>query len=173
MEFQELAAARYSVRSFRKEHLPTALLTEILSVGNLAPTGCNLRPQRILVLNTDHAMEKLDRCTKCRFGAPTALLICYDETEAWSRRKFDSASSGPIDAAIVTTHLMLAAHDRGVGTCWVMYFDPEAIRREFALPDHFVPLALLVMGYPAEDALPSEMHKTINPLDQTVFFESF
>ena len=65
MEFEKLIEERYSVRSFKSEHLPSEAIDKILAAAHKAPTGCNNQPQRILVLNTDEALEKLKKCTKC------------------------------------------------------------------------------------------------------------
>jgi nitroreductase len=172
MDFEKLIKERYSVRNFKTEHLPDEVINKILEAGHLAPTGCNYQPQRILVLNTDEAISKLRDCTKCHFGAPTAMLICHNKEESWVR-KYDGALSSPVDGAIVTTHMMLAAHNEGVGCCWVMHFDPAAMRESFNIPENIEPLALLVMGYPAEDAKPIEMHFKTRPLDEVVFYDSF
>ncbi|MBR7097991.1 MAG: nitroreductase family protein, partial [Clostridia bacterium] len=69
-DFLTLAAERFSVRSFQPTHLPKEVIDRLLEAARLAPTGCNYQPQRILVLNTDEAMEKLKTCTKCHFNAP-------------------------------------------------------------------------------------------------------
>ncbi|MBQ3055400.1 MAG: nitroreductase family protein [Oscillospiraceae bacterium] len=172
MEFQKLIEERYSVRSFRPEHLGQEVIDRILAAGHKAPTGCNYQPQRILVLNTDESIEKLSSCTKCGFGAPTAMLVCYHRSETWTR-PYDGAHSAPVDAAIVATHLMLAAHDLGVGCCWVMHFDPAAMRAAFHIPNEVEPLALLVMGYPSEEAAPLPLHSTVRPMDEVVRYEQF
>lgn len=173
MEFQALAAARYSVRKFTGTHLREDQLAPILRAGHLAPTGCNLQPQRILVLNTDAAMERVRRCTRSHFDAPCALLVCCNTEECWRRTRYDGRASGVMDVSIVATHMMLAAADIGVGCTWVMHFDPEATRREFALPDHFDPVAFLMMGDPAPDAAPHVMHEACRPMDEVVFYDSF
>jgi len=172
MEFERLIEDRYSVRKFKPEHLPKEIIDKILDAGHKAPTGCNYQPQRILVLNSDEAMQKLSGCTKCHFDAPAAMLICYNQDESWIR-PYDKALSAPVDAAIVTTHMMLAAHNTGVGSCWVMHFDPFALKEAFNIPDNFKPAALLVMGYPADDSKPLELHSKFRPIDEVVFYESF
>ena len=172
MEFVKLIEERYSVRSFQPEHLPREVLEKILAAGHLAPTGCNYQPQRILVLNTDESIEKLRGCTKCHFGAPTALLVCHNTAESWVR-PYDGALSSPVDAAIVATHMLLAAHNEGVGSCWVMHFDPAAMRQTFAIPNGIEPAALLVMGYPAEDAKPLPLHFKTRPITETVVYDHF
>jgi len=167
--FLDLAAQRYSVRKFRNEPVEQEAIDKILAAGHLAPTGCNYQPQRILVIRSEAAMEKLRGCTKCHFGAPMAMLICYNKNECWVR-KYDGESCGWTDASIVTTHMMLEADELGVGTTWVMHFDPFAVRREFGLADELIPVALLVMGYPAEDCEPASLHTSFRPMEEIVSF---
>ena len=166
-EFLHLAAERYSVRRFRHEPVSQEAIDKILQAGHLAPTGCNFQPQRIFVIRSAEGMEKLRACTKCHFDAPLGMLICYDVNQSW-KRKYDGADSGWVDASIVTTHMMLEAHELGVGSCWVMYFDPQAIRCEFGLPEQLIPVALLVMGYPAEDAQINPLHSQTKPMEELV-----
>ncbi len=173
MDFLKLAADRYSVRKFKNEHLEKEVIDKILKAGHLAPTGCNFQPQRILVLNNDESIEKLKGCTKCHFNAPTAMLVCYNKDESWVR-KYDGALSAPVDAAIVTTHMMLEAYSIGVGSTWVMHFDPSAMIEAFNIPENIVPVALLVMGYPADDAEPLEsMHSVFRDMSETVVYDTF
>ncbi len=172
MEYEKLIAERYSVRDFKSERLTEEDVSKILAAANKAPTGCNFQPQRILVLNTDASLERLKKCTKCHFNAPTAMLVCYNEDESW-KRAYDGALSAPVDAAIVATHMMLSAHNVGAGSCWVMHFDPYAMKKEFNIPDNIKPLALLVMGYPADTSAPIEKHNTFRPLEETVVYEQF
>ena len=172
MEFDKVIAERFSVRKFEKKHLEQNIIDEILKAGHLAPTGCNFQPQRILVLNNDESIAKLKDCTKCHFDAPTAMLVCYNKEESWVR-KYDGAMSASVDASIVTTHMMLKAHTLGVGVCWVMHFNPEAMKNEFNIPDNIVPVALLVMGHPADDATPLYMHNEYRPLEDVVFYDTF
>ena len=172
MEFEKLIAERYSVRSFKEEHLPQNIIDKILKAGHIAPTGCNNQPQRILVLNSDKAIDMLKGCTKCHFNAPTAMLVCHNKDESW-KRVYDGALSSPVDAVIVATHMMLAAHNEGVGSCWVMHFNPEAIKSAFNIPENVEPVALLVMGYPAEDAKPLDMHSIYRDMNETVIYDSF
>lgn len=172
MDFLKFASERYSVRQFQNKHLEKDVVDKIISCAHIAPTGCNKQPQRILILNTDESCEKMKKCTKCNFEAPCAILVCYNKDESWVR-SYDGALSAPVDASIVTTHMMLMAHSLGVGSCWVMHFDPDAMKREFNIPDNYIPHALLVMGYPHKDSKPIEMHSTFRPIDEVIFYESF
>lgn len=172
MDFEKVISERFSVRKFENRHLADDDINRILHAGHIAPTGCNFQPQRILVLNTDESVEKLKNCTKCHFDAPCAMLVCYNKNETWTR-PYDGAVSASVDAAIVTTHMMLAAQNIGVGSCWVMHFDPAKMIKTFNIPDEYVPVALLVMGYPHKDAKPIEMHSKYRPIEEVVFYDTF
>ena len=172
MEFERLIAERYSVRHFKNEHLPQEVIAKILEAGHQAPTGCNYQPQRILVLNTDESMSKLRHCTRCHFDAPTAMLICHNQNESW-KRPYDGALSSPVDAVIVATHMVLAAHNIGVGSCIVMHFNPFVMRESFHIPEGVEPSLLLVLGYPADDAKPLPLHEQKRPLDEVVYYDHF
>ena len=172
MDFEQLISQRYSVRSFTSEHLPKETVDKILSAAHKAPTGCNFQPQRILVLNTDDAIARLKECTKCHFNAPCAFLVCHNSLESW-KRVYDGALSSPVDAVIVTTYMMLAAQNEGVGSCWVMHFNPQKMRETFNIPEHIEPVALLVMGYPAPDAKPIPMHFEKRDMGEVVVYDTF
>lgn len=166
-DFLTLAQDRYSVRKFAQKPVAQADIDRILRAGQLAPTGCNYQPQHVFVLQSEEALAKMRKCTRFHFDAPLGMLICYNNTQSWKRR-YDGADSGWVDASIVTTHMMLAGHEEGVGSCWVMSFDPKAVEAEFALPDHLIPVALLVMGYPAEDVQVNPLHHQTKSLEELV-----
>ena len=172
MNFYELAKQRYSVRSFSKEPIEPEKLDNILKAGHLAPTACNLQPQRILVVQSEDGLKKLEQCTPFTFGCTAALIVCYDKSAAWVR-KYDGKSSGDIDASIVATHMMLEAAELNIGSTWVMVFKPDKLAELFEIPENYIPTALLVMGYPSDDVKVSPLHSTYLDMKKTVFYEKF
>lgn len=170
MDFLQFASERYSVRKFQPQHLEQDILDRILACAHVAPTGCNFQPQRILVLNTDESIEKLKSCTPCHFDAPTAMIVCYNKNESWVRKQ-DGALSAPVDASIVATHCVLMAHSLGVGSCFVMAFDPTETRRVFQIPQELEICCILMMGYPHPDAKPMGLHSQYRPIEEVTFFE--
>ncbi len=167
MEFLKLAEKRYSVRKFSDKTIEKEKMELILNAGRVAPTAKNFQPQQIFVIQSADSLEKLNRCSRCIYGAPTALLICYDKNTSW-KRPFDNKDHGDIDASIVCSHMMLQAEELGLGTVWVCYFDPEAVIKEFNLPENLVPSSILPIGYPADDAEPAPFHAQRKPLTETV-----
>ena len=172
MDFLKLASERFSVRKFSDNPLEKDVIEKILKAGHVAPTGCNFQPQRILVINSEESLETLKDCTRCHFDAPCAMLVCYNKDECWTR-PYDSNQSGIVDASIVTTHMMLMAWELGVGSTWVMHFNPFRMREAFGIPEDIEPVALLVMGYPADDVQPNERHTLFRPEDEVVSYNKF
>lgn len=164
MDFLSLAAERYSVRAFTDQQVEDKTLNLILKAGQLAPTAHNNQPQRIKVITLEAELAKVDECTPCRFGSSCVLLICYDESESW-KRTFDGKDSGFVDASIVTTHMMMATADLGLGSCWVMFFDSAKTKEQFALGDNIVPVAFLPVGYISDTAAPSASHSKRNSIE--------
>ena len=172
MEFDKLVRERYSVRKFSADPVSEADLAAILEAARVAPTAVNKQPFRLLVLKTAESMAKLAQCTKYTFGAPAALIVCARADEAWVR-PFDQDNSAVVDAAIVGTHIMLAAHDRGLGSTWVGFFDPAAVRAQFRLPAELEPVAVFPIGHPAPDAAPAPQHAKRRDLAELVREEHF
>lgn len=159
MDFLELAKNRYSVRDFKEDKVPKDIIDKILEAGYIAPTACNRQGFKVTVVTSKEGMEKFRKCTECHFGAPMAMIVSYDKNLSWDR-PWDHEKSGPVDASIVATHLMLEAYNLGVGSTWVMYFIPEAIKVEFDFDENFEPVVVLPMGYPKDDAKPSPLHSS-------------
>lgn len=169
MEFLKLAEERYSVRKFSQEPVTGDDIDKILKAGHVAPTACNYQPQRIMVINSPEGLEKLKDCTRCHFDCTCAMLVCYNSDECWVR-KYDGENSGFVDASIVTTHMMMEATELGIGSTWVMHFNPEKMIETFNLPKNIIPVALLVMGHPAPDAAPIDMHSKVRDINEIVSY---
>lgn len=172
MEFLDLAKARYSVRSFRPDAVPAELVEQILTAARVAPTACNNQPQKVLVLESAESLALWRKCTKCHFNEQLVMIVCYDKTQSW-KREYDGQDSGYVDASIVTTHMMLKAAELGIGSTWIMYFIPEAVRTEFNMPENLEPVSVLAMGYPSQSAAPSPRHSLRKPLTDTVVYDHF
>ena len=67
--------------------------------------------------------------------------------------------------------MMLQAYELGIGSCWVMHYRPEVLKEKFALPNNLESTALLVMGYPADDAKPAPAHEKSKPEAEIVKWE--
>jgi nitroreductase len=172
VDFKDLAKERYSLREFSDKSIEREKLDLVLRAGQLAPTARNQQPQRILVIEDKDALNSLKECTPYLFNAPTVLIVFYNKNIA-AVRKYDNKSYGEVDAAIVTTQIMLQAADLGLGTTFVGHFDPKLLIEKFNIPENIIPVGVLPIGYPAEGAEPSLKHNERYPIEQTVFYNQF
>jgi nitroreductase len=173
MTFLDLARRRYSVRSYRPDPVPDHLLAAVLEAGRLAPTAANRQPIRILVVHTAGREAELRRVYDGEWfvAAPLVLCVCAVPGEAWRRTMYDGRSHADVDATIVMDHLVLAAADLGLGTCWIAAFDPAAAREVLGIPPEGEPMLFTPLGFPAADASPSARHAERRPLDEIVRYE--
>lgn len=168
MDFKDLAAERYSVRSFSAKKIEEEKLNAILQAANAAPTACNNQPQRMYVVNSEEGIKKLSAITRFTFGAGTVIIFTSKKSEEWVNPFTSDYNTGDIDVSIVCTHAMMQAWELGIGSCWVGYFDPEKVRSAFAIPVDEKIIALLPLGYPSEDCKPARGHFMRKNLQDTV-----
>ncbi len=168
MEYSELIAARYSVRAYRSDPVEEAKLHLVLEAARLAPTAANRQPIQLIVLHTAGRKEEIGRIYHRPWfvQAPIVIAVCAISSQAWVRES-DRFNARLIDAAIVADHLILAATDLGLGTCWIAAFSVEAARNVLCLPPEAEPVIFTPLGYPADEPGP----KVRKPLSEIVRFE--
>ena len=170
MDFSRVIKERYSVRKFKSDMIWDDELNRILEAGMVAPTGCNYQPQRIYVLKSDEAIAKIRSLTRCAFDAPVVLLIALDENADWKSPLEEGYRAGVQDVSIVADHMMLAAWEIGIGSCWVNYFKPGDVKAAFCLPDSETPVLLMPIGYPADDSKAAHLHNESKNMSEIVKF---
>jgi len=156
MEFSDLIRRRYSCRAYRPDAVDEAALTRILDAARLAPTACNRQPFRIVVVETAPRRESLARVYARAWvrEAPLWLVVTGVSSEAWVRR--DGRRYLDVDVAIAMDHMILAAANEGLGTCWIAAFDAVAARELLALPAEEEPIVFTPLGHPADQPGPKE-----------------
>lgn len=156
-DFLQLAHDRYSVRAFSDAPVEAEKIEALVDAAIAAPTAVNRQPWHLWVVTDSDAVARLSALTRFSFGARTILVLGAAPDEAWTR-KYDGRNFADVDASIVGTHIMLAAHDLGLGTTWVGHFDAPAVKEAFPETAGYDLVALFPIGYPAADAAPSAAH---------------
>ena len=169
MDFKEVVKKRYSCRKFNTKQVEGEKLAAILEAGRLAPTAKNLQEQHVYVVQSNEALAKVDAVTPCRYGAPTVLVVAFDKNNVFTYPG-GKRDSGVEDATIVATHMILAAADEGVESCWVNFFDPEKMAEALGLPENEEVLMAMDLGFAAEGTGPLPNHTNRKRLEQTVSF---
>jgi nitroreductase len=156
MEFLNLTKSRYSVRAYKSDPVADDTLQQVLEAARLAPTASNRQPFQLIVIHTAGREADLLRIYDEQWFVQAPLIVCACglAERAWVR--MDGKNYVDVDVAIAMDHLILAATDLGLGTCWIAAFDPAAAREVLGLPEGVEPIAFTPLGYPADRRRPKK-----------------
>lgn len=169
MEFKTVIRDRYSCKNFSDSPVEAEKLNAVLEAGRLAPTAKNLQEQRIYVVQSEEGLAKIDAITPCRYHAPVVIAVAFDKNNVFTYPG-GVRDSGVEDATIVATHMILAAKDEGLDSCWINFLDPDKAAETLGLPENEEILMFMDLGYAAENAGPLPNHSSRKPLEETVSY---
>jgi nitroreductase len=151
MEFMEVVRSRHSVRTYQDKVVENEKLERILECGRLAPSARNSQCWDFVVVKEKETVERIgEACGMLNpwlKKVPTVLVACADPSESISRNGMDYYL---VDLAIALEHIVLAATDLGLGTCWIAGYDEETVKEVLGVPKGIRVVALTPLGYPAE-----------------------
>lgn len=164
MEFMEAVRRRRSIRRYKTTPVPEKVLNEILEAARLAPSAGNRQPWHFIVVKDDETKQQLG-ISSWVAGAPVVILGCVD-----TRVRGEPLCI--VDLSIAFEHIVLAAANLGLGTCWIGRFvagSDEAVKRVLGIPKHVRVVAVTPLGYPDETPEP----KAPKSLSEIVHYDRF
>ncbi len=147
MDADALLKSRRSVRRYRQDPIPLATLREIVEVARYAPSGGNRQPWEVILVHEPEVVREvfLDVAWHPAVGAPpegkrpVAYVVVISEGKP---RVSDCAS--------LVTYMLLAAHARGIGTCWIGSIKTARLAEALQIPDDYSIVFVVSLGYPDE-----------------------
>lgn len=152
MDFYELIQKRESVRDYDSNRIiDDSVLNRILNAGRLAPSASNRQPWTFLLVSSNEKLEKVRACYQKSWfqQAPHILVIVGDKSKSWIR-SYDGYNSIETDLAIAMDHIILAAENENVGTCWIEDYDFNILSDAISLKDNEVIFSITPLGYQNE-----------------------
>ncbi len=178
----ETILSRRSIRRYRPDPVARDLIESLLTAAIWAPSAHNRQPWRFCVIDTPETIRALAGAMNARLrrdleadgvppelieqdagrsyaritGAPALVLLCLSMVDmdryADAQRNLNEYVMAAHSTAMAGQNLLLAAHQAGLGACWMCapLFCPEVVRDSLTLPDDWQPQALITLGYPAE-----------------------
>ena len=167
MEFIDVINKRYSVRGYLDKEVEKEKLEYVLKAATIAPTGVNAQPFKVYVIDTKKNKDELAEIYGAKWfvEAPYVLCVVGLIDKAWTR-PWDGKNIVDIDATIVMDHIILAATDVGLGTCYIGAFKADRAKRLLDLDENEVPVLFTPLGYP--DAEPRDTPR--KELDEFVVY---
>lgn len=153
----EAILRRRSIRKYTEQPISEELFTGLLEAGMCAPSAGNERPWHFIVITErvllDGITEFHDHAQMLK-QAPAAIIVCADLT----CDKYPGMKYWVQDCAAATENILLAAQEKGLGTCWLAVYPREdrmsGMKRLLGLPEHIMPISAIAVGYPAETKSP-------------------
>jgi len=157
MDIIEGLKTRRSIRSYQDKDVPDNLIEEILEIARWAPSSANNQPWRFIIIKDEERKASLRgglRDAVIPFSkhigeAPVVLAAWYEPSLILRRYQKSDVSNA-------VTYLLLAAHAKGLGTCWIGWFSENRVKKVLNLPKKAQIVGLITLGYPKEVPEPKE-----------------
>jgi nitroreductase len=166
--------SRISIRKFKSASIPDDDINEIIEIGCKAPSAGNCQPWRVVVVKDAATREKL---AEAAWGqgfvakAPVILAVCAVPAESKERYGERGETLYVLqDTAALATSLLLGAHFKGYGACWVGAFDEETVTMVLNVPAEMKPVALIPIGI-SDGPVPKKRER--RPLSEILVRECF
>ncbi len=173
MTILDIVKKRCSVREYSSQPVEKEKLNYVLEAARLAPSACNLQPWSFYVIQNMEMLKKIQSCYEREWfqTAPVCIAICGNHDISWKRKSFDNKDHCDIDIAIATEHLVLAATEVGLGTCWICHFDSVRCKEILQLPASEEVIALIPIGYPAKENVWEKAVKNRKKAEEIIFYK--
>lgn len=160
MSLVDIILSRRSIRRYEQRPIPEETMRLILEAGRNAPSAVNRQPWHFIVVTDQELKEKLSKWRYTRFLKDSAAVIVgCGEASRWAT----------IDVSIALENMVIAAWSLGVGSCWIGGFREKEVKELLGIPDKVKVIALLSLGYPAEQPAPRRK----KPLEEIVHYNKF
>jgi nitroreductase len=167
----EAIKTRKSVRAYSSKPVPNELLLKIAEAAQIAPSASNIQPWQFIFVTDKDERNKLSEGRYAGFLAESPVVVVGCGDQKVSPRWY------MVDVTIALEHIVLAATNEGLGTCWVGSFEEDKVKKLLKIPEDYRVVAILALGYPREKLdqtgkLVHLIHKR-KGLDQIVSHDEF
>lgn len=168
-------ARRTSCRAYKPDLVPDDLVRKILEAARLAPSACNKQPWRFAVVRDEAVRRRIVEDgflpgIKMPWAIDAPVHVVIGMEREFTTHKLATLFSGVdypwVDIGIAGEHLVLAAAELGLGTCWIGWIKPKALAKIVGWPRSIKPAVVITVGWPDEEkaGLPPVMRR--KPLDE-------
>jgi nitroreductase len=150
MEFESVIKSRESIRSYSDKSVEDEKINFVLECTRLSPSWTNKQCWHFIVVKDKKIIKELSKNSVINLwlkDAPVIIVACGDPKRSGSRNNIDYFI---VDVSIALENLVLAATDKGLGTCWIGGFNEKKVKDILEIPENIKVVALTPLGYPAE-----------------------
>ncbi|MEE8419151.1 MAG: nitroreductase family protein [Dehalococcoidales bacterium] len=169
MELKEVIANRKSIRDYKDTPVPEDKLLRVLEAARLAQSGANRQEWKFVVVRDANKREVLCQAAGGQKHVGQAPVIIAAVSTAPESIMKCEVPSGPVNVSIAIDHMTLAAHEEGLGTCWIGAFSQDESRQILEIPDTCTVIALLTLGFPNQEG----REKNRKTMEEIVCYDTY
>ncbi len=150
MEFESVIKTRESIRNYSDKLVEDEKIHYVIECARRAPSCINRQCWHFIVVNDKEIIEALSTTSlinRWLKNVPVIIVACGDTRQSCV---INDINYFIVDVSIAFEHLVLAATDGGLGTCWIAGFDGKKVKELLKIPEYIQVIALTPLGYPAE-----------------------
>lgn len=169
MDLIKALETRRSVRNYQKRGVDQETIEKLIALATLAPSAMNAQPWAFVVITDKSKLDEYSTRAKGILLASMALHPLMKKYRALlSRKSFNIFYNAPVlvalyakpegpapedDTCLAAQNFMLAAHNEGLGTCWIGFskemLNSDEFKAELGIPVEYTAAAPMILGYPA------------------------
>jgi nitroreductase len=171
METLECIESRRSVRKYLDLPVEFEKIGNILNAGRLAPSAGNVQDWKFILVTEHDLRKQLAEASMQQYwmeGAPVHIVVCSQPAKSdrmYGKRGHELYTIQNASAA--AQNMLLAAHDQGLGACWVGAFSDTMVKRILSISEGAKPLAIITIGYADEEP----KHQSKYTVDNITYIE--
>jgi len=156
--FSKLVQSRRSVRKYQNKPVEREKIIQCIEAARLAPSAENVQPWRFIIIDDPHFKKNFSKqaftgiysYTQFAAKAPVIIVILAKLDILANRigKQIQGIHFYLLDIGIAGEHLVLQAHELGLGTCWIGWFNIRRVRKFLKIPRNHKIISLISMGYP-------------------------
>lgn len=164
MKFEELQALRESCRVYKEDKVPREVLTHLVDVARLSPSGCNSQPWHFIIIDEPEAHAKVveafddNGLTGCPWGdkVPAFIVICEEKAKLMPgvAEHYGSQHFAQMDIGMAAMALCYEASSIGLGTCMIGTMNQEKLKKSLGIPEDKTVRLIITVGYPVTNGVP-------------------
>ncbi len=167
MEFMDVISTRRSIRKYKSDPVPKGDIEYIMEAARLSPSWANSQCFEFVVVTDPEVKEELAKAGNNWIEhAPVIIAACADPSKPGTKGDQEYYM---LDTGIAMEHLILAAADKGLGTCWIGAFKEDVAKKVLEVPEKIRVVALTPLGYPDESPAP----KPRRPLEAVMSYNKY
>lgn len=154
MNVMEAIMQRRTIRKFSQEELPEEILRSLVDAARMAAHGGNVQPLKYSIVAGKALRDQVFTATKWAACIPDGTPKEGERPVAYILVYADQTIKKEcmVDAGAAVTNIMLAAHEMGIGSCWIGSLNRSYLCELLQTPEHLKILYAVALGYPAQQS---------------------